>query len=105
MSDIDTRSVPHHAERTTGEATLVELGGEIDIFTAPPLADRLEALTAGRHPDLVLDLRSMVFIDCTGPGVLCRARNRVVARHGRLRLVTDSVRFRRGGPWSSPVGP
>ncbi|MFC4463644.1 STAS domain-containing protein [Streptomyces xiangluensis] len=95
MSDIDTRSAPHHTGLTTGEATFVELRGEIDIFTAPPLAARLEALTAGPHPDLVLDLRSMAFIDCTGLGVLCRARNRVVARHGRLRLVTDSVRFRR----------
>lgn len=37
----------------------------------------------------------MAFIDCTGPGVLCRARNRALARHGRSRLVTDSRSFRR----------
>ncbi|MFF9807994.1 STAS domain-containing protein [Streptomyces coeruleorubidus] len=94
MSD-DPRSAPHHTERTVGETTVVELRGEIDIFTAPSLAARLEALTADQHPDLVLDLRSMAFIDCTGLGVLCRARNRAEARHGRLRLVTDSLRFRR----------
>ncbi|GKQ37480.1 anti-sigma factor antagonist [Streptomyces sp. A012304] len=73
----------------------MELRGEIDIFTAPHIAAQLEALTAGPHPDLVLDLRSMAFIDCTGLGVLCRARNRAVARHGRLRLVTDNRSFRR----------
>ncbi|MFJ8942583.1 STAS domain-containing protein [Streptomyces sp. NPDC102395] len=73
----------------------MELRGGIDIFTAPPAAARLEALTADPHPDLVLDLRSTAFIDCTGPGVLCRARNRAEARYGRLRLVTDSAGFRR----------
>jgi anti-anti-sigma factor len=95
MSAIDPGSAPHHTERTVGDATVVELRGEIDIFTAPSLAARLEALTAGPRPDLVLDLRSMAFIDCTGLGVLCRARNRALARNGRLRLVTGSRCFRR----------
>ncbi|MGP4090109.1 STAS domain-containing protein [Streptomyces sp. KR55] len=99
MSGNDPRSAPHHTERTVGATTVVELRGEIDIFTAPPLAARLETLTADQHPDLVLDLRSMAFIDRTGLGVLCRARNRVEARDGRLRLVTDSVRS--GGSFTS----
>jgi anti-sigma B factor antagonist len=95
MSENDPRSAPHHTEHTVGDTTVVELRGEIDIFTAPSLAARLEALTSEQHPDLVLDLRSTAFIDCTGIGVLCRARNRAEARHGRLRLVTDNGRFRR----------
>ncbi|MDQ0834284.1 MULTISPECIES: STAS domain-containing protein [Streptomyces] len=95
MSGIDPRSTPHHREHTVGETTVVELRGEIDIFTAPPLAARLDALTADPRPDLVLDLRSTAFIDCTGLGVLCRARNRAEARYGRLRLVTDSAGLRR----------
>lgn len=95
MSGTDPRSTPHHREHTVGDTTVVELRGEIDIFTAPPLAAHLDALTADPHPDLVLDLRSTAFIDCAGLGVLCRARNRTEARYGRLRLVTDSISFRR----------
>jgi anti-anti-sigma factor len=95
MSEDDPRSAPHHTERAVGETTVVELRGEIDIFTAPSLAARLDALTVGQHPDLVLDLRATAFIDCTGLGILCRARNRAEARHGRFRLVTDSACFRR----------
>jgi anti-sigma B factor antagonist len=95
MSGVDPRSTPHHREHTVGDTTVVELRGEIDIFTAPALAARLDALTADPHTDLVLDLRSTSFIDCTGLGVLCRARNRAEARCGRLRLVTDSSGFRR----------
>ncbi|MFF7969888.1 anti-sigma factor antagonist [Streptomyces sp. NPDC007905] len=79
--------------RVPCEATVVPLHGEIDLLTAPVLSERLDALTAHPCPDLVLDLRPVAFIDCTGLGVLCRARNRVLARRGRLRLVADSTNF------------
>lgn len=71
------------------------LHGEIDVATAIPLASRLDALSSGAHPDLVLDMRAVSFIDCAGLGVLCRTRNRVGARHGRLRLVSESGGFLR----------
>ncbi|MEU1409258.1 STAS domain-containing protein [Streptomyces sp. NPDC005728] len=78
-----------------GAATLVPLHGEIDLLTVPALSQRLDALTAHPRPDLVLDLRPVVFIDCAGLGVLCRTRNRALARRGRLRLVADSPAFLR----------
>jgi anti-sigma B factor antagonist len=52
-------------------------------------------LTAGPRPDLVLDLRSVSFIDCAGLSMLCRARNRTTARGGRLRFVTGDTGFLR----------
>ncbi|WP_258054767.1 STAS domain-containing protein [Streptomyces sp. Ru71] len=80
-------------DRSHGEATLVELRGDIDLLTAPALADRLDALTAGRRPDVVIDLRAVNFIDCSGLRVLCRVRSRALERRGRLRLISDSPRF------------
>lgn len=94
MSDTSIGSTPHPTERTVGGTTVVTVRGEIDLLTAPGLAARLDVLTAGPCPDLVLDLSQVSFMDCTGLGVLCRARNRVMARHGRLRLATDSTLFR-----------
>ncbi|WP_031106994.1 STAS domain-containing protein [Streptomyces sp. NRRL S-146] len=92
MSDIAGRSAqPLQA----GTAHVVTLRGELDLLAAPALRARLDMLTAGPRPDLVLDLRPVSFIDCTGLGVLCRVRNRVSARQGRLRLVTDSTSLRR----------
>ncbi|MEU6380766.1 STAS domain-containing protein [Streptomyces sp. NPDC046909] len=76
-------------------ATVVELRGELDVLAALNLSARLDALTAGPRPDLVLDLRGVSFVDCGGLGLLSRARNRVLARRGRLRLVSDSPRFLR----------
>ncbi|MFD9114457.1 STAS domain-containing protein [Streptomyces bottropensis] len=95
MSDILIRSTPLPTERTAGGTAVVTVRGEIDLLTTPGLAARLDRLTAGPCPDLVVDLRPVSFMDCAGLGVLCRARNRVSARHGRLRLVTDSTGFRR----------
>ncbi|WP_333778265.1 STAS domain-containing protein [Streptomyces sp. IBSBF 3136] len=85
-----TAPLPQAGAGAPGGATVVPLHGEIDVLTAPALSERLDALTARPRPDLVLDLRPVAFIDCTGLGVLCRARNRVLAERGRLRLVADS---------------
>ncbi|MEU6471231.1 STAS domain-containing protein [Streptomyces massasporeus] len=92
MSDILGRSAQPLQERTTH---VVTLRGELDLLAAPALRARLDMLTAGPCPDLVLDLRPVSFIDCSGLGVLCRARNRVSARRGRLRLVTEGTSLRR----------
>ncbi|MFI6359768.1 STAS domain-containing protein [Streptomyces sp. NPDC050743] len=86
-------SALRHTERAVGGTTVLELRGEIDILTAPPIGTRLDDLTAVVLPDLVVDLRAVSFIDCAGLGILCRARNTVMERHGRLRLITHSNQF------------
>ncbi|CAL9357231.1 STAS domain-containing protein [Streptomyces sp. enrichment culture] len=92
MSETTSRSTPRPA---MGAARVVTVRGEMDLLTAPALRDRLDLLTAGPCPDLVLDLRAVSFIDCAGLGVLCRVRNRVLARRGRLRLVGGGTFLRR----------
>ncbi|MEU7058012.1 STAS domain-containing protein [Streptomyces sp. NPDC046197] len=95
MSECHSASETHHVERTIGGTTVVILRGQVDLVTQLSLTARVDALTAGPRPDLVLDLRPVSFIDCAGLGLLCRARNRVAAGDGRLRLVSDSASFRR----------
>ncbi|MFF7965308.1 STAS domain-containing protein [Streptomyces sp. NPDC007903] len=77
------------------EPTVIALSGDIDLLTAPAVTAALDALTSDPHPDLVLDLRPVRFIDCTGLGILCRARDRAETRHGRLRLLSESDAFLR----------
>ncbi|MFC8430684.1 STAS domain-containing protein [Streptomyces sp. NPDC057253] len=90
-----TRPVPAHAVRTVAGTTVVTPRGEMDLVTAVPLTVLLDSLTYGPHPDLVVDLTEVSFIDCGGLAVLCRVRNRVLARRGRLRLVNGDGRFPR----------
>ncbi len=94
-ADRMSRATLVPADRSGDGATVVALRGEIDLLAAMALAERLDTLTAAPRPDLVLDLRPVTFIDCAGLGILCRVRNRALARQGRLRLVTESTRFRR----------
>ncbi|MEU6148186.1 STAS domain-containing protein [Streptomyces sp. NPDC047081] len=95
MAENRTTIASCHTERTVGDATVVELRGEIDILTESALSVRIDALTAGTCPDLVLDLRPVTFIDCSGLRLLCRAHNRVQGRQGRLRLIADRDRLMR----------
>ncbi len=95
MSAHPTGPAPPLSVRVVAGTTVVALRGEIDLFVASHLAAHLDTLTADPGSDLVVDLGGVSFIDCSGLGVLCRARNRALARRGRLRLVTGSARFRR----------
>ncbi|MET9295043.1 STAS domain-containing protein [Streptomyces sp. NPDC003077] len=73
-------------ERPAGFGIVVELSGEMDILAATELSGRLDEITGGRHPDVVLDVRAVTFMDCGGLSLLCRARHRAESRGGSLRL-------------------
>ncbi|UNO38701.1 STAS domain-containing protein [Streptomyces sp. MST-110588] len=72
--------------RPTSFGVVLELSGELDIFATTTLSQRIDELTNVRRPDLVLDMSEVTFIDCGGLSLLCRARQRIAARDGRLRL-------------------
>ncbi|MFJ9566196.1 STAS domain-containing protein [Streptomyces fuscichromogenes] len=95
MADNHTRSTAHHTTRSVGGTTVVTLHGELDVLAVLALRTALDALTAGPEPDLALDLRAVSFVDCSGLGMLCRIRNRIRSRHGRLRLVPPDHAFLR----------
>ena len=65
---------------------IVRVAGELDLGTAPKLADRLEAPTAtGKR--VVLDLTPCGFIDSSGLRTLLSARSAADTAGGSLALV------------------
>lgn len=65
--------------------TAVRIRGEVDLYTASQLRERLdEATEHGGH--VVVDLESLDFIDSTGLGVLVGALKRVRERDGDIVL-------------------
>jgi anti-sigma B factor antagonist len=68
-----------------GEATVVHVGGDLDVYTAPRLKETLDKALAGRR--LVLDLSGVGFIDSTALGVLAGALQLSQSSGGDLRLV------------------
>ena len=77
------------ATRTVGEHTVLEVGGEVDVYTAPRLRERLLELIDGGARHVVVDLGRVDFLDSTGLGVLVGALKRLRAVE---RLVRPGLR-------------
>ncbi|MBW3602435.1 MAG: STAS domain-containing protein [Actinobacteria bacterium] len=79
--------------RDEGAATVLEVAGEVDVYTAPKLRERLiELVQDGRH-HIVVDMTKVEFLDSTGLGVLVGGLKRVRSHDGSLRLVCDKERI------------
>jgi anti-sigma B factor antagonist len=76
--------------RTTGARTVVQVTGEIDVYTAPLLREELASLIGAEHRELLVDLTGVGFMDSTGLGVLVGALKKVRTLGGDLQLVISS---------------
>lgn len=79
--------------RTEAGRTVVAVGGEIDVYTAPKLREQLVDLVAGGSHHLIIDLEGVEFLDSTGLGVLVGGLKRVRAHDGSLQLVCTQDRI------------
>lgn len=80
--------------RRSGGATVVEVGGEVELHSASQLRDELLRAGEAEHPCVVVDLSRVTFIDSTGLGVLVGALKRVREK-GALSLVCPQRQVRR----------
>lgn len=66
---------------------VVAVRGEIDLFTAPELKQRLTDAIEGGKTQIVVDLTETTFLDSTALGVLIGAVKRLRTREGSLVIV------------------
>ena len=81
--DVSVHTVVH------GDVVVVQVAGEIDVYTAASLREKLADLIDADHTDVVVDLTGVTFMDSTGLGVLVGALKKVRGYGGRLQLVID----------------
>jgi anti-sigma B factor antagonist len=75
--------------------TLLVIGGEVDVYSAPKLREKITALIdAGMHR-LILDIEGVEFLDSTGLGVLVGGLKRVRAHDGFMDIVCTRPRILR----------
>jgi anti-sigma B factor antagonist len=74
-------------EEIDAETHIIELGGEIDLYTAPEFKERMIQLIDGGKKRIVVDLSSATFIDSTTLGVLVGGVKRLRPAGGALALV------------------
>ena len=79
--------------RTVAGHLVLEVGGEIDVYTAPQLRERLISLVDGGARHVVVDLGRVEFLDSTGLGVLVGALKRLRGAGGELFLVCGQERL------------
>lgn len=81
------------ATREIDGKTIVSVGGEVDVYTAPRLRDQLTDLVAGGAYHLVIDMEAVEFLDSTGLGVLVGGLKKVRSHDGSLHLVCTQERL------------
>jgi anti-anti-sigma factor len=67
-------------------ASVLHVGGEVDILTASTLRDRILDELAHGSETVIVDLSEVTFVSSSGIGALLASRD--AAEPGRLRLVT-----------------
>ena len=72
---------------------VVNVEGEIDIYTAPPLRELLIDLAGKNNYQLIVNMEKVEFLDSTGLGVLVGGLKRVRAHDGSLDLVCTQERI------------
>jgi len=82
---LTTREVDGH--------TLVAVGGEIDVYTAPKLRDKISELVAAGNHSLIIDMEKVDFLDSTGLGVLVGGLKKVRAQDGTMSLICNQDRL------------
>jgi anti-sigma B factor antagonist len=73
----------------------VVAAGELDIFGAREVADRLRRAVRSGCSAVELDVSGVTFVDVSALGVLDRARAAVVADHATVGMVAAPAAFRR----------
>jgi anti-sigma B factor antagonist len=81
------------ATRSVSDHVVLEIGGEIDVYTAPRLRERLTVMLAAGEKHIVVDLGRVEFLDSTGLGVLVGTHRRLRASEGSLNLVCPHERL------------
>jgi anti-sigma B factor antagonist len=77
----------------SGDCAVLRVTGEVDVYTAPILRERIQDLTAKGAVHIIADLSCVDFLDSTGLGVLVGGLRRVRERDGSLTPVINSTRI------------
>jgi anti-sigma B factor antagonist len=87
-------SVDISVSRTTaGNVPIVAVNGEVDVYSAPALKDKITELIGSAEHTLIVDLGSVAFLDSTGLGALVEARAACADAGGSLTLVCSQERI------------
>jgi anti-sigma B factor antagonist len=95
MMEPEMRDFRLEAIGPTGDCAVLRITGELDVFTAPLLRERVLDLSAKGVVHIIADMSGVVFLDSTGLGVLVGSLKRLRTHDGSLALVMGADRVLR----------
>ncbi|HYZ10642.1 MAG TPA: STAS domain-containing protein [Actinomycetota bacterium] len=81
--------------RESGDWTVVEVSGEVDLYTAPRLKTLLTELTGSGRTRIAVEFSGVEFMDSTGLGVLISGLRRCREAGGTMALVAPAEPVRK----------
>ena len=78
-----------------GDCAVLQVTGEVDVYTAPMLREQIRELAAKGAVHLIADLDRVDFLDSTGLGALVGGLKRLREAGGSLALVISNPRILR----------
>jgi anti-sigma B factor antagonist len=78
-----------------GDCAIIQVTGEVDVYTAPMLREQIRELAAKGAVHLIADLSQVDFLDSTGLGALVGGLKRLREADGSLALVISAPRILR----------
>jgi anti-sigma B factor antagonist len=87
---------PFHLESISagGDCAVLRIDGDIDVYAAPRIRDRVIGLAGHGAVHVIADLRGAGFLDSAGLGALVGSRTELRARGGSLAVVASGDRIR-----------
>lgn len=85
---INTRSLDN-------QASVIDLEGEVDVYTAPQLKQQIINLLDGGVKHVIVNLEAVDYLDSTALGVLIGGLKRLRERDGTLDLICPNPRIKR----------
>ncbi len=77
----------------SGDCAVLRVTGEVDVYTAPILRERIQDLAAKGAVHVIVDMSRVDFLDSTGLGVLVGGLKRLREHDGSLTPVISSTRI------------
>lgn len=81
------------SETSAGNVPILAVSGEVDVYSAPALKDKIGELIQSGHTTLIVDLSGVAFLDSTGLGALVEARASTTEAGGSLPIVCSQERI------------
>ncbi|SHG31864.1 STAS domain-containing protein [Ornithinibacillus halophilus] len=69
------------------EKVVINVSGEIDVFTAPQLKEKIIPLVSAENAEVIVDFKDVNYMDSTGLGVLINAYKATKVNNSHIKII------------------